>query len=171
MEPTNTFYRYFANKDAILQYLLEDTLINLLEIAIHMENNNHINMVEYFAYWLQHYRKYDSLWSIVQSGDKHDMLLTLMVKYYVKLSDPSIKEDFNNLHTKQIIFLSYGMQGILDVWRYTGYEQSEEEVAKQLYKLFQTPMLQLHPTGERARELIKKHKEHNYFIEEYKAVH
>ena len=89
----------------------------------------------------------------------------------LKLSDPSIKEDFNNLHTKQIIFLSYGMQGILDVWRYTGYEQFEEEVAKQLYKLFQTPMLQLHPTGERARELIKKHKEHNYFIEEYKAVH
>ena len=62
-----------------------------------MENNNHINMVEYFAYWLQHYRKYDSLWSIVQSGDKHDMLLTLMVKYYVKLSDPSIKEDINRV--------------------------------------------------------------------------
>lgn len=169
--PRNTFYRYFTGKEAILQYLLEDTLINILESSVHLKTNKSTDMTEYLAYWLQNYRQYDYLWSLVYFGEKHDMMITQMIKYYVKLADSSFKEDFNNLQTKQIIFLAYGLQGILDVWKHTGYSQSEKEVAKQLYKLFQTPMLDIQPTGKKALELISNHKEDNYLFAEYKAIH
>jgi len=169
--PRNTLYRYFTGKEAILQYLLEDTLIKLLKASIQIEGKKTSNITEHLAYWLKNYRQYDHLWSLVYYGEKHNMMITQMIKYYVKLADPSFKEDFNNLQTKQIIFLAYGLQGILDVWKHTGYEQSEKEVAKQLYKLFQTPMLDIQPTAKQALALISKHNDDNYIFTEYKAIH
>ena len=99
------------------------------------------------------------------------MMLTQMINYYIKLKDSSFKEDFRNFQTKQIIFLSYGMQGILDVWKDSNYEQNEKEIAKQLYQLFQTPLMNIHPTGNQAIEMISKHMENNYLFEEYKTIH
>jgi len=169
--PRNTFYRYFANKNSILQYLLEDTLIKLLETTIHMPTNTPTDAIEYLSYWLRHYRQHDRLWSLVHFGSKHQMMLTQMIKYYIKLKDSSFKEDFRNFQTKQIIFLSYGMQGILDFWKHTNYEQNEREIAKQLYQLFQAPLMNIHPTGNQAIEMISKHMENNYLFEEYNTIH
>lgn len=164
--PRNTFYRYFDGKDSILQYLIEKCYIELLELMMHMHEEKTSTLINYFAEWLRHYREYDHLWSLTYYNEKHGMLFSEMINYYTKLKNSNFKQDFNNLQTKQIIFLSYGTQGILDVWKYTGYTQNEEEVAKQFIQLLKTPMLSLQPTGKEAKTFLSKRKEESYFIEQ-----
>lgn len=164
--PRNTFYRYFDGKDSILQYLIEKCFTELLEFMMQMHEKKHTSMIDYFTEWLCHYREYDHIWNLTFSGEKHDMLLSLMIQYNVKVKNSSFKQDFNNLQTKQIIFLSYGLQGILDVWKHSGYEQDEKEVAKQLYQIFITPMLSVQPNGKDVKKFLSAQKEEVYFVEQ-----
>ena len=164
--PRNTFYRYFNGKDAILQYLIEKCFIELLELMMHLHEEKPSTLTDYFAEWLRYYREYDHIWNLTSSGERHGMLLSQLIQYNAKLKNSSYKQDFNNLQTKQIIFLSYGTQGILDVWKYTGYAQSEIEVAKQFYQILKTPMISLQPSGKDAKKFLSNQKEESYFVEQ-----
>lgn len=57
------------------------------------------------------------------------------------------------------------MQGILDVWRHFGYEQSEEEVAVQLYNVIRKPIMDFQATPIRAEAFLSEQNDQTYYAE------
>ena len=161
--PRNTFYRYFADKESVLKYLFDQSMCVLLEKVLDSYyDSRETELVNYIARWLRDYRKNDSLWNVF-SESRHNLVFGLLVRFYGRLSDASYKLDFNNQYTKYIIFLAYGMQGILDVWKHSGYEQNEMELAYHICKVLKTPLIEYLGTCERAEAVILEAKTQNYF--------
>lgn len=164
--PRSVFYRYFADKDAVLWFAIDYMLDALLEIMLQInDSQQNWQLTDYLTYWLVSFRENEVLWQIIESGSKHHVLLGQMVRHQTKMANPLYKVDFNNVETKRMIFFAYGMQGILDVWRKLGYTQSEQEVARQLCNLLHTPLLEMLPSADRVREAIKDNKDQTYFAE------
>lgn len=164
--PRNTFYRYFANKDAVLSYATERFFNEHLELLLHIyEKKLDWQLADYLALWLEKYRKNESFWKIVNMGSQRNMLLDQMVKNQTKLADPACNIDFSNLETKRMIFMAYGMQGILDSWRYSSYSQPEQEIAVQICKLLEVPLMECVPPGERVKSVVFDTMKYPYFAE------
>ena len=163
--PRNTFYRYFANKESVLKYLFDHSMYSLLEKVMNTyHESQELELVDYIARWLRYYRENDALWNIFQES-RHHLLFGQLIWFYGKLSDPVYKLDFNNQRTKHMIFLAYGIQGILDVWKHLGYEQNENDLALQIYNVLKTPMIDQLATGKQADAVISEIKSHPYFVE------
>lgn len=163
--PRNAFYRYFADKESVLKYLFDQSMCALLEKVMHAyEADREMELVDCIACWLKYYRENDSLWDVFKES-RHNLLFGQLVQYCGKLADPLYKLDFNNQHTKYMIFLAYGMQGILDAWKYSGYAQREDELALQLCNVLRTPMKDYLGTGKRAKAVISEVKNPPYFVE------
>lgn len=163
--PRNTFYRYFADKESVLKYLLDHSMYALLEKVMDTyHESRELEVVDYIANWLRYYRENDALWDVF-SESRHHLLFGQLVWFYGKLSDSVYKIDFSNQHTKHLIFLAYGVQGILDVWKYSRYEQSEKDLALQIYNVLKTPMKDFLGSAKRADELISEVKHRAYFSE------
>ena len=163
--PRNTFYRYFANKEAVLRYLLEDSLREvLLKVVQTYHTSQEREMIYHIANWLRFYKEQERVWALFD--DKlHGILIGQVVAHYGSLLDPINKLDFRNQQTKGIIFYAYGMQGILDVWRHFGYEQSEEEVAVQLYNIIRNPIMDFQATVRRTEAYLSEQSEQTYYAE------
>ena len=163
--PRNTFYRYFANKEAVLRYLLENSLREvLLKVVQTYHTSQEREMIYHIANWLRFYKEQERVWALFD--DKlHGILIGQVVAHYGSLLDPINKLDFRNQQTKGIIFYAYGMQGILDVWRHFGYEQSEEEVAVQLYNIIRNPIMDFQATVRRTEAFLSEQKEQTYYAE------
>lgn len=163
--PRNTFYRYFADKESVLKYLFDHSMYALLEKVMNSYNESQeLALVDYISRWLQYYREHDALWDVFNES-RHNLLLGQLVWFYGKLSDSFYKLDFNNQHTKYMIFLAYGMQGILDVWKYSGYAQHEKDLALQIWNVLKTPMKDFLATEEQANAVISERKNQPYFVE------
>lgn len=164
--PRNTFYRYFANKDAVLSYSTERFFNEHLELLLHIyEKRLGWQLADYLALWLEKYRKNEPFWEIVNMSSQRNMLLDQMVKNQTKLADPVCNIDFSNLATKRMVFVAYGVQGILDAWRYSGYSQPEHEIAVQVCKLLEVPLLDCIPPGERVKSVVFDTMKYSYFAE------
>jgi len=164
--PRSVFYRYFADKDAVLWYAIDHMMDALLKIMLQInDSQQNWQLTDYLAYWLVNFRENEVLWQIIESGSMHHTLLGQMVRYQTKMANPLYKVDFNNEETKRTIFFAYGIQGILDVWRALGYTQSEQEVARQLCNLLHTPLLEMLPSTDRVRKVVKDHREQTYYAE------
>ena len=163
--PRNTFYRYFANKEAVLRYLLEDSLREVLQKVVQTyHTSQEREMIYHIANWLRFYKEQERVWALFD--DKlHGILIGQVVAHYGSLLDPINKLDFRNQQTKGIIFYAYGMQGILDVWRHFGYEQSEEEVAVQLYNIIRNPIRDFQATVRRTEAFLSEQSEQTYYAE------
>ena len=163
--PRNTFYRYFANKEAVLRYLLEDSLREVLQKVVQTyHTSQEREMIYHIANWLRFYKEQEQVWALFD--DKlHGILIGQVVAHYGSLLDPINKLDFRNQQTKGIIFYAYGMQGILDVWRHFGYEQSEEEVAVQLYNIIRNPIMDFQATVRRTEAFLSEQSEQTYYAE------
>ena len=163
--PRNTFYRYFANKEAVLRYLLENSLREvLLKVVQTYHTSQEREMIYHIANWLRFYKEQERVWALFD--DKlHGILIGQVVAHYGSLLDPINKLDFRNQQTKGIIFYAYGMQGILDVWRHFGYEQSEEEVAVQLYNIIRNPIMDFQATVSRTEAFLSEQNEQTYYAE------
>ena len=163
--PRNTFYRYFANKEAVLRYLLEDSLREvLLKVVQTYHTSQEREMIYHIANWLRFYKEQERVWALFD--DKlHGILIGQVVAHYGSLLDPINKLDFRNQQTKGIIFYAYGMQGILDVWRHFGYEQSEEEVAVQLYNIIRNPIMDFQATVRRTEAFLSEQTDKIYYAE------
>ena len=163
--PRNTFYRYFANKEAVLRYLLEDSLREvLLKVVQTYHTSQEREMIYHIANWLRFYKEQERVWALFD--DKlHGILIGQVVAHYGSLLDPINKLDFRNQQTKGIIFYAYGMQGILDVWRHFGYEQSEEEVAVQLYNIVRNPIMDFQASVTRTEAFLSEQNEQTYYAE------
>ncbi|MBE6978846.1 MAG: TetR/AcrR family transcriptional regulator [Ruminococcaceae bacterium] len=163
--PRNTFYRYFADKESVLKYLFDQSMYTLLEKVMYAyESNQEMELVDGITCWLQYYRENDSLWDVFKES-RHNILFGQLVRFYGKLSDSFYKLDFNNQHTKYLIFLAYGMQGILDVWKYSGYRQSEKELASQILNVLKTPMKDILATGARVEAVMSEVSNQDFFTE------
>lgn len=164
--PRSVFYRYFADKDAVLWFAIDGMLADLLEILLQIYDTQHNwQLIDFLTYWLTNYRENETLWQVANTGSRHSLLLGHMVRHQTKLANPLYKVDFNNEETKRTIFFAYGIQGILDVWRKLGYTQSEQEVARQLCNLLHTPLLEMLPSTDRVRKVVKDHREQTYYAE------
>ena len=164
--PRSVFYRYFADKDAVLWFAIDGMLADLLEILLQIYDTQHNwQLIDFLTYWLTNYRENETLWQVANTGSRHSLLLGHMVRHQTKMANPLYKVDFNNEETKRTIFFAYGIQGILDVWRKLGYTQSEQEVARQLCNLLHTPLLEMLPSTDRVREVVKDHREQTYYAE------
>ena len=163
--PRNTFYRYFANKEAVLRYLLEDSLREvLLKVVQTYHTSQEREMIYHIANWLRFYKEQERVWALFD--DKlHGILIGQVVAHYGSLLDPINKLDFRNQQTKGIIFYAYGMQGILDVWRHFGYEQSEEEVAVQLYNIIRNPIMDFQASVSRTEAFLSEQNDQIYYAE------
>lgn len=163
--PRNTFYRYFADKESVLKYLFDHSMYTLLEKVMYAYEANHeMELVDCIACWLQYYRENDSLWDVFKES-RHNLLFGQLVQFYGKLADSLYKLDFNNQKTKYMIFLAYGIQGILDVWKYTGYAQSEKDLAMQMVNVLKTPLKDHLATRNRAETVISEIRNQDYFAE------
>jgi AcrR family transcriptional regulator len=164
--PRSVFYRYFADKDAVLWFAIDGMLADLLEILLQIYDTQHNwQLIDFLTYWLTNYRENETLWQVANTGSRHSLLLGHMVRHQTKMANPLYKVDFNNEETKRAIFFAYGIQGILDVWRKLGYTQSEQEVARQLCNLLHTPLLKMLPSTDRVRKVVKDHREQTYYAE------
>jgi hypothetical protein len=164
--PRSVFYRYFADKDAVLWFVINGMLADLLEILLQIYDTQHNwQLIDFLTYWLTYYRENEALWQVANTGSRHSLLLGHMVRHQAKMANPLYKVDFNNEETKRTIFFAYGIQGILDVWRKLGYTQSEQEVARQLCNLLHTPLLEMLPSTDRVRKAVKDHREQTYYAE------
>ena len=164
--PRSVFYRYFADKDAVLWFAIDGMLVDLLENLLQLYDTQHDwQPVDFLTYWLTNYREKEALWQVANTGSRHSLLLGHMVRHQTKMANPLYKVDFNNEETKRSIFFAYGIQGILDVWRTLGYTQSEQEVARQLCNLLHTPLLEMLPPTERVRNAVKDNRDQTYFAE------
>jgi hypothetical protein len=164
--PRSVFYRYFADKDAVLWFVIDGMLADLLEILLQIYDTQHNwQLIDFLTYWLTYYRENEALWQVANTGSRHSLLLGHMVRHQAKMANPLYKVDFNNEETKRTIFFAYGIQGILDVWRKLGYTQSEQEVARQLCNLLHTPLLEMLPSTDRVRKAVKDHREQTYYAE------
>jgi AcrR family transcriptional regulator len=164
--PRSVFYRYFADKDAVLWFAIDGMLADLLEILLQIYDTQHNwQLIDFLTYWLTNYWENETLWQVANTGSRHSLLLGHMVRHQAKMANPLYKVDFNNEETKRTIFFAYGIQGILDVWRALGYTQSEQEVARQLCNLLHTPLLEMLPPTDRVREAVKDHREQTYYAE------
>jgi AcrR family transcriptional regulator len=164
--PRSVFYRYFADKDAVLWFVIDGMLADLLEILLQIYDTQHNwQLIDFLTYWLTNYRENETLWQVANTGSRHSLLLGHMVRHQTKLANPLYKVDFNNEETKRAIFFAYGIQGILDVWIKLGYTQSEQEVARQLCNLLHTPLLEMLPSTDRVRKVVKDHREQTYYAE------
>lgn len=164
--PRSVFYRYFADKDAVLWFAIDGMLADLLEILLQIYDTQHNwQLIDFLTYWLTNYRENEALWQVANTGSRHSLLLGHMVRHQTKLANPLYKVDFNNEETKRAIFFAYGIQGILDVWRKLGYTQSEQEVARQLCNLLHTPLLKMLPSTDQVRKVVKDHREQTYYAE------
>ena len=164
--PRSVFYRYFADKDAVLWFAIDGMQADLLEILLQIYDTQHNwQLIDFLTYWLTNYRENETLWQVANTGSRHSLLLGHMVRHQTKLANPLYKVDFNNEETKRTIFFAYGIQGILDVWRKLGYTQSEQEVARQLCNLLHTPLLEMLPSTDRVRKAVKDHREQTYYAE------
>ena len=163
--PRNSFYRYFANKEAILKYLLEYSLHETMTKVVQTYHAaQEREMIFYLTNWLRFYKEHEKVWSLFD--DKlHGMLLGYVINHYGSVLDPINKLDFRNQQTKGIIFYACGMQGILDVWRHFGYEQSEEEVAVQLYNVIRKPIMDFQATPIRAEAFLSEQNDQTYYAE------
>lgn len=163
--PRNTFYRYFANKEAVLRYLLEDSLREvLLKVVQTYHTSQEREMIYHIANWLRFYKEQERVWALFD--DKlHGILIGQVVAHYGSLLDPINKLDFRNQQTKGIIFYACGMQGILDVWRHFGYEQSEEEVAVQLYNIVRNPIMDFQASVSRTEAFLSEQNDQIYYAE------
>jgi AcrR family transcriptional regulator len=164
--PRSVFYRYFADKDAVLWFAIDGMQADLLEILLQIYDTQHNwQLIDFLTYWLTYYRENEALWQVANTGSRHSLLLGHMVRHQAKMANPLYKVDFNNEETKRTIFFAYGIQGILDVWRKLGYTQSEQEVARQLCNLLHTPLLEMLPSTDRVRKVVKDHREQTYYAE------
>lgn len=164
--PRNTFYRYFANKDAVLSYVTERFFNEHMELMLHIyEKKADWHLADYLTLWLRKYRENEAFWEIVNKGTRHNMMLDQMVKNQTKLADPAWSIDFSNFETKRMIFVAYGMQGILDSWRHSGYSQPEQEIAAQICKLLEVPLIDCIPPGERVKSVVLDTMKYPYFAE------
>ena len=163
--PRNTFYRYFANKEAVLKYLLGNSLREMLQKVVQSyHSSEEREMIYHITNWLRFYKEQERVWALFD--DKlHGILIGQVVAHYGSLLDPINKLDFRNQQTKGIIFYAYGMQGILDVWRHFGYEQSEEEVAVQLYNIVRNPIMDFQATVSRTEAFLSEQNKQTYYAE------
>ncbi len=163
--PRNSFYRYFSNKEAILKYLLENSLREMLmKVVQSYHTSQEREMIYHITNWLRFYKEQERVWALFD--DKlHGILIGQVVAHYGSLLDPINKLDFRNQQTKGIIFYAYGMQGILDVWRHFGYEQSEEEVAVQLYNIIRNPIMDFQATVRRTEAFLSEQTDKIYYAE------
>ena len=152
--------------------MIEKAYITLLDIIFQLHEDKPQKTLTYYTLWLSKYREYDYLWDLIYAEHRHDLLLTQIINYNTKLLANTLNMNFDTLQAKQIIFFSYGIQGILDVWKYTGYTQNEEEVAKQLYELLNTPMTTIYPNETQTKVFLATEKEVSYFIDDiHKMYH
>ena len=164
--PRNSFYRYFANKDAVLTYLLDQKLAEFLKkILLIYRTSPGQDMTAYTAAWLREYRQCDALWEVFSTEEKHGILLGKMVEFCFRLAGSAYETAYRNLQTKKIVFYAYGFQGILDMWKHTGYKQDEAELAEQIYGVLFSPLLRLVPTARQASEVLSEMKSLKDYVE------
>lgn len=163
--PRNSFYRYFANKEAILKYLLEYALHQMLEKVVQTYHaSKEREILFHLTNWLHLYKEQEQVWELFDDN-LHGILIGEVIAHYGNVLDPVNKLDFRNQQTKGIIFYVYGMMGILDVWRHFGYEQSEEEVALQLYNIIRHPIIEFQATAKRTEAFLSEQNEQTYYAE------
>lgn len=163
--PRNSFYRYFANKEAIAKYLLEYSLHQMLEKVVQTYHaSKEREILFHLTNWLHLYKEQEQVWALFDDR-LHGMLIGEVIAHYGNVLDPVNKLDFRNQKTKGIIFYTYGMLGILDVWRHFGYEQNEEEVALQLYNIIRHPIIEFQATATRTEAFLSEQNEQTYYAE------
>ncbi len=138
----NSFYQYFTGKDAVLQALIDYTL---MDSDLHAMSENTVPPEEYqkeiarlFSYWVRCKPLLDAL----KLSGKSSMLIQHAVEYTCKNRSFS-----SSLHTQQDYLQSYanafvasGIMTMLVQWHDSGFVGSTEEMAALTMQLLSEPI-------------------------------
>ena len=163
--PRNTFYRYFSDKSAVLTYLFNTTMDQILKaVIVEACERPGEEGAAYIAMWLRHHKENKKLWQLF-CDNRMDLFIKQYIAYYSNLQAPAYELKFNQLMTKQILILSYGIIGILEWWRDTDYQQDELELAKQLCTVLSVPMIECWASRRHVEDYLSTLEKADYFVE------
>lgn len=137
------FYRYFQNKDACLQSLLDRTLYESALFAEEQEDRRGVDSIfQFLRFWKRH----GSLLDVLLQNDLMDRLVLQMVRY-VKTEEPGVLELLSTAHMdcdeEVLIFTLTGLLALIIYWHQSGYRLSEEQMEAKIRRLMTMPLVQV----------------------------
>lgn len=126
--PRKTFYRYFPTKDDCLLALIDHTLSDCNDVALHNWNGETVldipTQLRFFRYWKEHSNFLDA---IRANGLQH-LLLERTTTIVDRMKENAKPETFAQAQVEY--FIAHGLMTTVLRWHHFGFAGSPEEMAE-----------------------------------------
>lgn len=135
------FYRYFQNKDACLQSLLDRTLY---DGAVFLASRSAGDDARAFREVLRFWRSQGALLDALVANGLTDRLVLQLVRH-VQQEEPAILALLSTAHVdcgeEVLVFTFSGLLAMIVYWHQSGYRLSEEQMIDRLRRLMLQPLV------------------------------